>query len=144
MKPIQGVSVEIISNGRPLSMYGDPDKEEEVSQSANGYIRQHYVQATTDAPFYVSVKLDEDFNPQRLGSKGSIQVRLEIDGAISKKVIYSCQEFERALQRRSHLTIPLAHKKQFDHLKHKWLKHGFAFAMLKTGEHLRHGVFKQL
>ena len=78
MDPFQGITVEIVSNGRALDLYDDP----EASEIEEGHSRHHYVEAVTGSTFEVKVILTSGFNFYRLGTQHAVLIRVEIDSSL--------------------------------------------------------------
>ena len=71
--PFKGVHVEVISNGRSLPLYNDPDEVEKGESRT----RQHYIEAVTGATFTVTISLTNKFNMDHCDA---VRVHISFDG----------------------------------------------------------------
>ena len=76
MGGFDGVSVEVISEGRSLPLYDDPDEEPDQ----HSRIRQRYVEAVTGAAFKVKISLTRDFRLYGLEDQDAVQFSIDFDG----------------------------------------------------------------
>ena len=137
MDPFQGVSVEIISNNRPLPIYDDPEESEDTNQSTPSNVRQHYTEANTGAEFSVNVTLDKGFDLRGLGAEGMISILMQIDGISEQRKTYSREDLKRKLQRGSSSTASFSSTRHFDHQQKTWRRHRFTFTNLNKGRRSR-------
>lgn len=73
MASLQGITVEVMSGGVPLTCYDDPD---ETTNRKSGEVRK-YIEAVTDAKFTVAFHLTKAFN---MGYCDGIKASYVLDG----------------------------------------------------------------
>ena len=79
MDPFKGIEVQILSNGKTLKQYDDPDADEVKDDRT----RQQYVEAITGATFSVKVILMNKFDISALRPTDAIRISLIPDGQCS-------------------------------------------------------------
>ena len=76
MDPFEGVHVEVISGGKALDLYNDPDEE----PGHDPRVRQRYVEAVTGATFQVKVSINRNFLLFSLGPNDAVRAIITYDG----------------------------------------------------------------
>lgn len=70
----KGVTVEVISQGKPLKLYDDPDGDPSPRTP------QRYIEAVTDAIFKVRITLSDKFSLYRLQPDDGVRLSINYDG----------------------------------------------------------------
>ena len=86
MDSLQGLRIEIVSDGKGLDLYDDPDVADE---SVNPYARTLYVEAITGATFSVRVTFTKDFQYFNLGYSDAVSLEVHYDGSGGTKTLIS-------------------------------------------------------
>ena len=86
MDHFQGITAEIISNGRVLKLYDDP----EAAETEEGRSRYHYVEAMIGSPFQVKVKLTSQSNFYKMDHGHTVSILLKIDGRNDSSLVIHC------------------------------------------------------
>lgn len=76
MDPFEGIVVQIVSDGRVLDFYDDPD----LPDVDNGRTRQQYVEAVTGSTFCVRITLTRDFPLYQLQDVDAVLYSINFDG----------------------------------------------------------------
>lgn len=123
----QGVNVEIISEGKTLKFYDDPDEEPAPRT------RQLYVEAVTDAIFKVRVTLGKIFPLYWLGANDAVRLTVNYDGQklgwyndFSKLVLLQCWSEGRSAKRIFAATSRYCNETQ------QWISGDTSFGALTT------------
>jgi len=77
MDPFNGIIVQVISNDNALRFYNDP----EAAENEDVYTRQRYIEAVTDATFWVKIMLTNEFDTRPLGNEDGVRVLINFDGS---------------------------------------------------------------
>jgi hypothetical protein len=75
MDPFEGIQVDVISGGKTLALYNDPDEE----PSHNPRVRQRYVEAVTGAIFQVKLSITPAFILPSLGPQDAVRAKICYD-----------------------------------------------------------------
>lgn len=75
MDPFPGLSIHVISDGRALQLYNDPDDE----PANHPWTRQRYVEAVTGATFRVRITLSKEFDLFSLQANDAVRVLISYD-----------------------------------------------------------------
>lgn len=77
MGPFVRLHVQVISDGKTLKLYNDPDDE----PANDPQTRQRYIEAVTGATFEVKVRLDEDFRLSNLNGTDAVRATIHYDNS---------------------------------------------------------------
>lgn len=100
MDRFEGIEVDIVSEGRILPFYDDPDEHEETggnvdsdtsddaesgaNDASESLTRKFYVEAITGAKFEIQVRLNRNFTLYNLRPDDAVRVRVSYDGHVQK------------------------------------------------------------
>lgn len=133
MSPFTGLDIQIISSGRALTLYADPDEEQD--HNSKPMTRQRYVQATTGAEFQVKVSLNKHFKWHTLKQEDAVRVIVKYDNQnqtwyhdFARYAFYSARHKYHPVQY-SFSTI-----NRFDKASQQWIGGNLSFGALEASK----------
>ncbi len=78
MSAFAGLSIQVISDGKTLKLYNDPDDE----PANDPRTRQRYIEAVTGATFKVKVSLHRQFKLPSLKANDAVRVTIHYDNSV--------------------------------------------------------------
>lgn len=131
MGPFTGLTVEVISEGKSLQLYDDPDEE----PAHDPRTHQRYVEAVTGATFEIRVSLQKEFKLGSLTAKDGVNVDVFYDD----QSLSWCQDFavndlryDWSRGRRSERTFGSI--TNYDKDSQQWMNGATTFCALDTSE----------
>lgn len=132
MISLQGVRVEIVSDGRILDLFDDPDASDE---NVDPYSRALYVEAKQGAKFSVRVILTKDFQYLGLGDNDAVELTLRYDGSGGTSILMSGRDCRRrSMGGRLDVAETFARSWSFCRTSQQWSAGDTCFGDLIIGE----------
>ena len=125
----KGVTVQVISKGKVLDFYHDPDED---PNSISPMTRQRYVEAVTDATFKVRIALTADFPLYCLEIDDAVRVSIKYDGQRAWYTDLSTTEIVRARNRGLPAEHTFARISHYCNDSHQWTSGDTTFGALAT------------
>ena len=127
MDPFRGIIVQVLSNGKILKFYDDPD----ATEIGDHRTRQHYIEAVTGATFEVKVLLTNEFDLGQLEPNDAVWVELEFDDWHRNWYRYlTRRELERNFRQGLPGTYNFSSISHFSGETGQWISSDFSFGNL--------------
>ena len=127
--PWKDVTVQVISKGKVLDFYHDPDED---PTSISPMICQRYVEAVTDAIFKIRVALTPNFPLYCLQLDDAVRISVKYDGQRSWYVDLSTMEILRARNKALPAEYTFARTSRYCNDSHQWISGETTFGALTT------------
>ena len=131
-----GVGLEILSEGRSLPFFDDPEARDEDGNGAERRTRSVYTEAVTGAKSQVKVTIQHSYDVEPLSSDGGILLDIDFDNIPGWSIYWSQEEVSELRGAGKSVEHTFINMKHFDASSGRWIQGGLKFSALTMCKYL--------